>query len=124
LTQAQDFDIRHMTLAFQLSSERLVLGLEQGSLRTQIPSRACLYSLLTLARIRVRNAQAGQDAGWIACAELAQSRGCSLEKVNVDVHRLRKLFQEAGVRGAAQIIERDDSKRLRIGVARITGLDI
>jgi len=39
--------------------------------------------------------------------------------VNVDIHRLRKLFQESGVHQAAQVVERDDAKRVRIGVKRI-----
>jgi hypothetical protein len=46
-------------------------------------------------------------------------RSCTAEKSNVDIHRLRKLLEEVGVHDAARIIERDDTKKLHIGVERL-----
>jgi hypothetical protein len=121
MTAGRDLSIGQLELRFRVNAERLQLTVVQGSTHVQVPSRACLYTLLLLARLRRRaQTNAEGDEGWISAIELAQMRGCSPEKVNVDIHRLRKLFQEAGVHQAAQIIERDDSKRVRIGVRDIS----
>jgi len=63
-------------------------------------------------------AKEGESGGWIGTTELAELRACSPEKINVDVHRLRKLFEEAGIHDAARIVERDDTKKLRISIDR------
>ena len=122
MTAGCELDLGRVELRFRVSRERLVLNLIQEANSVQIPSRACLYTLLTLARLRMNSLLPEAEAGWISSIELAEMRGCSLEKVNVDIHRLRKMFQEAGLLHAAQIIERDDAKRLRIGVKRISEL--
>lgn len=119
LTAEREFDIGRIKLTFIVTAERIVLSMEQDSMQTQLPSRACLHTLLALARERMTQGP-GQDSGWVSSLDLAEKRGCSVEKVNVDVHRLRKMFQESGVHQAAQIVERDDGKRLRIGVAQLS----
>src|SRR5262245_25896304 len=116
-TAKYELELSLLELSFQVSPERVSLTLRQGPTEVQLPARACLYTLLALARLRGARRPA-LETGWISSGELAEVRGCSPEKVNVDIHRLRKLFQEAGVRNAAQIVERDDSKRLRMGAVR------
>jgi len=116
LTAGRSLDLAHVELLFRVTPERLSLTVVQGTTEVPLPSRACLYTLLTLARVRAGRSSRPANDGWISTVELAAMRGCSPEKVNVDVHRLRKLFQESGIHQAAQIIERDDSKRLRIGI--------
>jgi len=118
LTASYELDLSQLTLCFHVSAERVSLVLEQAATRRQLPSRACLQTLLALARLRMAH-PSSPDAGWISSLDLAETRACSPEKVNVDVHRLRRLFQEADVHDAAHIIERDDAKRLRIGVGRL-----
>lgn len=117
LTAKYELELSLLELSFSVSPERLLLTLRQGPTEVQLPARACLYTLLALARLRGAR-RPTLETGWISSGELAEARGCSPEKVNVDIHRLRKLFQEAGVRNAAQIVERDDSKRLRMGAVR------
>lgn len=113
-TAGYQLDLEKLLVAFQSPSEALVVVLTQGSKEMRLPARACLQTLLLLAQIRQKTAEAA--AGWISTGDLAALRACSPEKINVDVHRLRKLFEEAGVHDAARIIERDDTKKLRIGV--------
>jgi len=119
LTARYELDLAHAELTFRVSAERVALCVDQGPGHVQLPSRACLYTLLALARLRM-GADADQpDAGWISSAELAEARGCMPEKMNVDIHRLRRLLEEAGVHNTASLIERDDAKRLRIGVTKL-----
>jgi FHA domain len=113
-TAGYELDLSKLEITFQLSSDSVIVYLSQGSKEVRLPARACLQTLLLLAQIRERGA--ASDGGWIKTAELAAMRSCGPEKINVDVHRLRKLFEEAGVNEAARIIERDDTKKLRIGV--------
>jgi hypothetical protein len=122
MTVGRDRDLANTELTFEVRRERVTLSVAQGSGHVQLPSRACIYTLLALARLRMNSTTRDADAGWISSVELAEMRACSVEKVNVDIHRLRRLFQEAGVHHAAKIIERDDAKRLRIGVKQIREL--
>jgi FHA domain len=119
MTAGRELELTNTELCFQVSQERVLLSITQGSSRVQLPSRACVYTLLALARLRMNSSAPDSEAGWVSSAELAEMRACSVEKVNVDIHRLRRLFQEAGVHQAAKIVERDDAKRLRIGVKQI-----
>lgn len=120
LTARHELDLAHAELTFRVSPERVALRVDQGSHQVQIPSRACLYTLLTLARLRMgAGADHSDGGGWISSAELAEARACMPEKVNVDIHRVRKLLEDAGVHNTASLIERDDAKRLRIGVTKL-----
>ena len=119
LTARHEFDLAHAELTFRVSPERVALSIGQGPNHVQIPPRACLYTLLALARLRIGAGTERPDAGWISSGELAEARGCMPEKVNVDIHRVRKLLEEAGVHNTASLIERDDAKRLRIGVTKL-----
>ena len=121
-TAGYQLELRNLELVFRVGPEAAVVHVMQGSADVRLPARACIQTLLALAQLR-RGPRSRND-GWIATNELAELRACSPEKINVDVHRLRKLFEEAGVHDAANIIERDDTKRLRIGVERTREIPI
>ncbi len=125
MTAGCRLDIRHLELQFRVRPERISVTMVQGTTQVHLPSRACLHTLVALARARLQGRTAATNEGWVSTLDLAELRGCSPEKVNVDVHRLRKLLQESGVHQAAQIIERDDAKRLRVsvGIQQIKELD-
>jgi hypothetical protein len=58
--------------------------------------------------------------GWIGQAELIRQLGYAEGRLHVEIHRVRRLFADAGVLDAANVIERHVSERkLRIGVAAI-----
>jgi hypothetical protein len=119
LTAGIMLDLALLELTFHVNPERVMLRLIQGSTEVRVPSRAALHTLLALARLRMESQFCDADAGWVSAGELAEMRGSSQERINVDVHRLRKLFQEVGVHDGARVIERDANKRLRIGVRRL-----
>lgn len=116
-TAGCQLDLRELELVFHSNEDAVVLHLVQGGADVRLPARACVQTLLALARLRQSHARDGN--GWVATSELATMRSCSAEKINVDIHRLRKLLEEAGVHDAARIVQRDDTKKLRIGVERI-----
>ncbi len=116
-TAGYQLDMGELELVFRCNADAVVLHLVQGSADVRLPARACVQTLLALARLRL--AGSGDNDGWVATSELAAMRSCSAEKINVDIHRLRKLLEEAGVHDAARIVQRDDTKKLRIGVGRI-----
>jgi len=118
-TAGYDLDLSQLELVFDVRPERVALTLRQGSVEVQLPARACVRTLLALAQQRIGDRAQEPEAGWVSSVDLSAARSSSEEKINVDIHRLRKMFEEAHVRGAANIVERDDFKRLRIGVSRI-----
>ena len=120
-TAGYQLDLGKLELVFRHNADAVVLHLVLGSAEVRLPARACVQTLLTLAQLRLR---ADAHEGWIATADLAEMRSCSPEKINVDIHRLRKLLEEAGVHDAARIIERDDTKKLRIGVERVREISL
>jgi FHA domain len=115
-TAGPELDVTEMSLSFFVAPERISVVIEHGVTSVTIPSRACLNTLIALARARLHAVGPESERGWVSSVDLAETLHCSPEKVNVDVHRLRKLFQEAGVRNAPHIVERDDAKRIRIRV--------
>ena len=103
-TQIKPFTIGETAIEFRVSAdeEQVDVRLAQGSATRNLPRQACLYTLLTLARIREK----GAGDGWISAQELAHRLRCTREKLNVDIHRIRRLFQVAGAADPSQIVER------------------
>ena len=121
-TAGYQLDLGKLELVFRYNADAVILHLVQGSAEVRLPARACVQTLLALAQLRLNGS--AQSGGWIATADLAEMRSCSPEKINVDIHRLRKLLEEAGVHDAARIVERDDTKKLRIGVERLREISL
>lgn len=88
----------------------------------ELGDRVHAYLLLTLARARREDADAGVDAGargWRYADELARGLGITPEVLKVYVYRARRQLQEAGVVGAAALIERRAaSNQIRLGTDR------
>lgn len=115
-TAGCELDLSQLEIRFRSSVGQLVsITIAQGPNQLVLPARAHLQTLWELAKVRA----ASSDDGWVSAFDLAARLRCSPEKVNVDIHRLRKLFQESGVHQAGRIIERDGAKRLRIGIQQI-----
>jgi len=93
-------------------------------------ARAHHLVLLTLARSRLEDRQARPDAergkppesaeGWVYQDELASKLAIDETHLNVAVFRCRRQLAEAGIIGAASIIERRrPTREVRLGVSRI-----
>jgi hypothetical protein len=114
------FELDQVEFRFDVSrdEERIGLALVCGQVRRELGIRASYYLLLTLARVRLADGE-GREAGWIDVHRVADMLKETVEKVNLDVHRLRRLFSEAGVLNAHLVVERRP-RQLRIGTARIS----
>lgn len=117
--------IDRIGLCFAVSrdEEHVQLTATVGPRRIDLGARAHHYLLLTLARARLRDREAGEppDAqGWIYQEELSQMLDLDSKHLNVTVFRCRQHLGAAGILGAADIVERRRlTQQLRLGVEQI-----
>jgi hypothetical protein len=116
-TEAAPLQTAELSLQFRVSKneEEVEVAVLRNGVARILPRHACLYTLLTLARHRMVATQ--EEETWIHAEELARRLRCSREKLNVDIHRIRRLFQIAGVHDAVEIIARRNVHELRSGGA-------
>lgn len=102
-------------------SETVELDGRCGERRVDLKERAHHAPLLALARARLADhGRPLADQGWVDQDDLLRRLGCPLNRLHVDVYRIRRQLAAAGVVDADEIVERrGDARSLRIGVARI-----
>jgi hypothetical protein len=114
-----------LTLCFAVSrdEEYVQLVARAPHRAVDLGARAHHAVLLALARGRLADRERGTGegaAGWMYHDELARQVALDEPHLNVAVFRCRRQFAEAGIGGAASVIERRrPTRELRIGVARI-----
>ena len=88
---------------------------------TRVPQRTFHYTLLTLARARLEDAdQIETERGWRYGPDLARSLGVDEALLSLHVFRARRLLGELGIGRPAGLVERRSGNRtLRIGVSRL-----
>lgn len=88
-----------------------------------LPARAHHYLLLVLARLRLRDKEAGhspQQQGWIYNDRLQQMLKASANRVNLSIFRLRREMEALEVLDAQDLVERrTTTQQLRLGVDQI-----
>lgn len=108
-------------LRFGVSSdeEHVALEVDLGATVTALPARTHHYLLLTLARLKQGDLEAGvaaSDAGWVHVDKLARMLGNDSSYVNLCVHRLRRQLVDHGLSPAVAFIERRQTQgQLRLG---------
>lgn len=115
-----DLELSDVALRFRVSGdeERVTLTLSHPDGEEEVPARAHLYTLLTLARLRLDDPD--RD-GWIYADALQAMLGIDEMRLNVDVYRCRRALGRLGIRGSAGIIERHrGTRQLRCGLTDIT----
>ena len=105
--------------------EHVELRAEQGGRAWELKSRAHHYLLLTLARVWVKDADdpdiAPGERGWVYQDELSTMLRMDDNGIYLAVFRARKQLTEAGVPGAADIVERrPGTRQVRIGAGAIS----
>lgn len=119
-----------LTLRFSVSrdEEYVALTARDDHHEIDLGARAHHNVLLTLARSRLEDRKARQatgappesSEGWVYQDELAGQLAIDETHLNVAVFRCRRQLAEAGIVGAASIIERRrPTRELRLGVSRI-----
>jgi hypothetical protein len=121
-----ELTLHHIHLVFTVSRDetRVHVQMHVGGRTIDLGARAHHFLLVTLARQRLadRAEEHGEAAcGWIDHEDLSHDPRMSTPQLNIDVFRIRKQFEMAGVRDAVGVIERRPmSRQLRIGVERLT----
>jgi hypothetical protein len=124
-TTPKQKDIRDLRVIFSVSQdeEHVELRALYRDQAIALGSRAFNYLLLTLARHRLRDIEDGVsdgDAGWICYEDYANDPSMAPAQLALDVYRIRRLFERAGIEGAAEIIQRRPRiRQLRIGTAHV-----
>ena len=114
-----------VTLRFAVSSdeEYVRLALLHPGDEIDLGARVHHYVLLTLARVLLRDREAGAPAsaqGWVYQDDLSQMLDMDEKHVNVAVFRCRQQLGAVGVLDAAAIVERrKPTRQIRLGVDRI-----
>jgi hypothetical protein len=90
-----------------------------------LPPRAHHYTLLTLARARLRDEAAPDLAepqrGWVLVDDLCRSLAMDENRLNVEIFRIRQDFVTVGLADATSVVQRRRGSRLlRLGTARLS----
>lgn len=118
--------MRSLALRFEVSrdEEHVAIYYTRPDGEARLPSRAHDYMLLTLARARITDADAGvspPEQGWLHVDDLCRMLRIDDNKLGVDIYRARKSAAEQGIQDAAALVERRRSTRqLRLGVPRLS----
>ncbi len=100
--------IGNVTLRFHVSrnEEHVDLVILHGDLEIPLPRREHLYVLLTLARLRLEDAdEAIAERGWVDRDELQRMLAMGTNALDVAIFRVRRQLTKAGIEGAAEIVE-------------------
>jgi hypothetical protein len=91
-----------------------------------LPPRSSQYLLATLARIRLaEHAMAPSEQGWVDREELCRMLATDTNKLNVDIHRVRKQFGALGILDAAGVVERRPGMgQVRLGIRSVEVLTL
>jgi len=116
-------ELDSITLRFHVSrdEEYIELVALHGAHAIDLKARSYHYTLLVLARARLRDAAlASEQRGWVQQSELLAMLRVDAGNLHLDIYRLRRQLGEAGIRDAARVVERRaGTRQLRIGVARL-----
>jgi hypothetical protein len=131
VTLLRDASILNAFIAFSASAdeEAVSVWLERDRTRQKLPDRTLNYMLLLLARCRHKDAANGiapTEAGWIYTDQLAKQLNVTFERINVDVHRVRRAVGRLRVGSAPMFVDADriierrrTTTQIRLGVAEI-----
>lgn len=118
---ASDYTLEEVTFEFRVSADQdnCELSVRRGAQRLVMPPREHYYALYVLARARLADAHRPiADRGWMSRDELARALRRSTAVINVAIHRARRQLDEAGLLGAADVVETRAGAR-RFGSDRV-----
>lgn len=105
-------------LCFAVSGDEEFVEVRIGS--ATLTARSFHYMLLTLARLRRRDADAGvthAERGWVHVEDLCRMLDVDPQRLNVEVYRARRQFAAEGLCAPGRLIERrSTSRQLRFGM--------
>jgi len=122
-TVAEPRSLSGAELRFEVSSDEEHAGWSVviGSTEHSLGARAHTYTILTLARARLEDANLPDDAqGWRVADDLARRLGITPEVLKVYVYRARKQLEAAGLPDGTQLVERRaTANQIRLGTKHV-----
>jgi hypothetical protein len=111
----------HMKIGVSRDEEHVVVTVEHEGRRHVLPTRSYHYLLATLARLRLKEHEFPEsERGWVERQALCQMLKTDSNKLNVDIHRVRKQLSTVGIQDAADVVERrQGTGLLRLGVRSV-----
>ena len=118
------FDALALEFAVSRDEEYVELVAQLPERTVTLKPRAHHYALLTLARLRLKDAAdrslPSSSHGWVHHDDLARMLGLEPNVLNVQIFRARKQLAAAGFEDAAQLVERrPGARQLRLGTGRL-----
>lgn len=99
-------DTARLVFTVSRDEEHVALEVLHRGMPIPLEAREHLYVLLTLARLRMAEAdQPLAEQGWVERDRLLKMLGMGTNALNVAIHRGRRQLGRAGVEGAADIVE-------------------
>lgn len=121
--QLEDFRTVRLSLRVSADREQIPAVAAIGARVYTLPSRASHELLLVLAEARLNDQRQGvkePEAGWITVEDAALFTGAEVNKLNLDIFRLRREFEGMPLKEPYRVVERRPSVRqLRLGTALI-----
>lgn len=108
-----------LTLAVSRDQETVEVTVAFRGAPVALPPRSFGYLLVVLARARAEDAEEPEaEQGWLYAEGVCREVGIDHRRLNVEVHRFRKMLAEMGVEDAAGVFERrPHTRQIRLGVA-------
>lgn len=116
------------SIAFDVSpdGEDITLAVRSASRTLVLKHRAFheLLYVLALARVSDRGGGVGASSeGWLHMDDLERRLFSTRERINLDVFRARRAFEQLGFVDGDHLVERRaHNRQLRLGVANVTGV--
>jgi hypothetical protein len=118
-------DAKELQLELKVSADReeiVVIATVDGR-SYSLPNRAHHELLLLLVEARIAAKNQGvidEEAGYMTLDEAIRSTAVGINKINLDIFRLRREFEGLGLRDPRQVIERRDARReFRVGTGKL-----
>jgi hypothetical protein len=117
-------DAVDLSLRVSRDEEHVEVTVAVGRDAHVLPPRAHHYTLLTLARARLRDrgapALAEPQQGWVFVDELCRSLSMEESRLNVEIYRIRRDFANIGLSDPTSVVERRrGSRQIRLGTSRL-----
>jgi hypothetical protein len=118
------FDLLALEFAVSRDEEYVELLAHLPERSVTLKPRAHFYTLLTLARLRMKDAEDASlpesSHGWVHHDDLARMLALDPSVLNVQIFRARKQLAAAGFEDAARLVERrPGARQLRLGTGRL-----
>jgi len=111
----------HLKIGVSRDEKHVVVTVVHGQQHTVLPPRSSHYLLAILARIRLKDCQLPEaEQGWVDRDTLCQMLVTDSNRLNVDIHRVRRQLSTLGLRDPASVVERrPGTGHVRLGIRSV-----